>query len=385
MRRTIGAALVTIGMIVALMAIALATIWKPTGLVTASITPDGAYVRTAPGVLDLVEPTVTVTAAAADGSDVTVAFGTATDTGAWLDGLSGTTITGLKDWDTLAVGSSASASASASPSASATPSASASASASPSATAASDGTAAGPGIADSDMWSEVKTGKKSVEVTYTVKDRGVTSLIAQTAGGRAPEISLSWQTEPDSSPTVAMLLIGIVVAAAGAGLIIADVQEEKRAAARRAAHNQKLARRRSRAAAETSVLTKFDGDITETSRQVQTAATGHTLGAGIFVSSPRAKELRHRELPEEARLIIPEPEEAAPPAHEDAALPATQEDATPPAAQADEHGDTTSAHDQTEQTDTAPRSPGSQWRQRWGLGESASDQEFDGEKGEPDA
>ena len=103
MRKIVGAALATCGLIVVLTAIALATVWKPSGIVTAQVNPGAELVRTAPGVLELVDTTVTITATDSADADITLAFGTAVDTGLWAEGLDYVTITGLTDWETLSV------------------------------------------------------------------------------------------------------------------------------------------------------------------------------------------------------------------------------------------------------------------------------------------
>ena len=60
------------------------------------------------------------------------------------------------------------------------------------------------------------------------------------------------------------------------------------------------------AVAQGGVPTSPAGPTHETPRSVQANATGRTLGAGIIAGSPRADELRGRELSAEDRIVIPE-------------------------------------------------------------------------------
>ena len=60
------------------------------------------------------------------------------------------------------------------------------------------------------------------------------------------------------------------------------------------------------AVAQGGVPTSPAGQTHETPRSVQANATGRTLGAGIIAGSPRADELRGRELSAEDRIVIPE-------------------------------------------------------------------------------
>lgn len=373
MRRTIGAALATIGLVIALMAIAMATIWKPSGVVTASADADTPFITTEAGVLDLVAHRVKVTAESSDDATVTLAFGTVADTQAWIDGLSATRITGLKTWETLSTDSAQAPETSATADASATAEASATPAATDGATAEA-ATEIDPAIgllAESDMWSKVVTGAGTVSTTVDISDSGNLEMIAASSDGTAPRITLTWDKEPNSRATVPVLLLGIVIGAVGIGLLMMQYQSDRREEEKREARKRRVARKASRAAAETSVITKFDGDITDTSRHIQTAATGHALGAGVFAASPRASQLRDRPLPEEARLLISDPDSDTAGAVADArAEHAADADrlaetgnavSTQDSESAHTAGDDTAGGDDTEST----------WRKRWGLGRSA--------------
>lgn len=393
MRKIVGAALATCGLIVVLTAIALATVWKPSGIVTAQVNPGAELVRTAPGVLELVDTTVTITATDSADADITLAFGTAVDTGLWAEGLDYVTITGLTDWETLSVAKpdpvdvpsetpspAETATAVETPAAEQPPVAEAPVEEVPAeevpaeATPAPEEVTIADILAVSDMWTKVEQGTGSVELTYTVDAPGITSLIATSSDGSAPAITLSWQGESDTSMVLPIALLGVVLAAAGALLIISQIQRDKTEAANREVRQQKLARRASRAAAETSVLTKFDGDITDTSRHVQMAATGRALGAGIIVGSPRAEELRGRDLPEEARMVI------APPEKDSSELSGHNpaESAPENVTAADNLAESAVVHNEAgDRVELNLSDEVSSWRKRWGLDNNATNQEGD--------
>lgn len=405
MRKIVGAALATCGLIVVLTAIALATVWKPSGIVTAQVDPGAELVRTAPGVLELVDTTVTITATDSADANITLAFGTAVDTGLWAEGLSSATVTGMSDWETLSVDKADPVVAPA-PSETPAPTETATAVETPvaeeppaeevpgeeapapaetatavetpvaeeEAPAADTSSTLADMLAVSDMWTKVEQGTGSVELTYTVDAPGITSIIAASSDGSAPTITLSWQGKADTSMVLPLALLGVVLAAAGALLIISQIQRDKTEAANREVRQQKLARRASRAAAETSVLTKFDGDITDTSRHVQMAATGRALGAGIIVGSPRAEELRGRDLPDEARMVItpPETEQAEPSQGNET------ESASENVTAADNSAESAVVHNEAgDRVELNLSDEVSSWRKRWGLDNNATNQEGD--------
>ncbi|RTE49037.1 hypothetical protein [Actinobaculum sp. 352] len=294
MRKIAGIALGVIGLLVAFLGVGKATIWSDDRQVTAEAVPSGdtAYVLTEPGVLDMVSDTVTITASGSDDADVTIAIGYAGDVAAWAEGLSADSISGMKDWSTLAVASAAADGE----------------------TTADEEQAEGdatdatevPALADSDMWLSVANEKGSAKVTdYEVADPGNISLIATASDGKAPTVTLSWSRDVNSGDVIPLILIGVLLAIIGVLLLVLERQEARSRARRQELRQRRQARRASRAAAETTVLQAFDGDIAESTRPVQNAVTGQALGAGIICASPRSQELRSRELAEEDRLVIP--------------------------------------------------------------------------------
>ncbi len=336
MRRIAGAALAAVGFILAIVGIAMATIWRPGGEVaaeTGAITTP--FVCTDAGVLDLVSSRVTITAKANGDTPITLVVGYAEDIAAWSEGVGLTRLTGLESWDRLAT------------------------------TATPASVESVPSLVDSDLWLEKKTGVGTISVTYKVVEPGAVAFLAQTAEGNAPEITLTWQRSGSNEVTFPLIFVGIIVAVIGALLVALDQHERKRESERLAARKHRAARRASRAVAETAVIAKFDGNLAESSREIQMAATGHTFGAGVLVASPRSRELRERPLAEESRLMLtqsaePDDEPASGMSHE-----AEGVDAAHAISQASTPDSASERGEESPRSDAQAHSSTSAWRERW--------------------
>ncbi|MCK0116187.1 hypothetical protein MWU57_04005 [Isoptericola sp. S6320L] len=103
LQRILGAVLVIAGLAAIAFGVATATVLRESDTVVATARPvgDGTLVVTDPGVLDLVDSDVTVTASVPAGQEVTVVVGRDVDVLGWLDGDPYARVTGLADWDTL--------------------------------------------------------------------------------------------------------------------------------------------------------------------------------------------------------------------------------------------------------------------------------------------
>jgi len=101
-RRIVSVIATILGLVVIALAVCSATIWRPSATVQATLTqtPDQHYVLTEPGVLGLVDPSVTITATA-EGQPVFLAVAYAVDAKAWLADDPYLSVTGLTDWNTL--------------------------------------------------------------------------------------------------------------------------------------------------------------------------------------------------------------------------------------------------------------------------------------------
>ena len=104
LQRLIAAVLGVLGLAAIALGIASATVWRPDDTLTATArSAEGTtLLTTAPGVLELGDPPVTVRARAADGAQAVLVVGRDTDVSGWIGTDAHTRVTGLSDWDTLA-------------------------------------------------------------------------------------------------------------------------------------------------------------------------------------------------------------------------------------------------------------------------------------------
>ncbi len=243
LQRIIAAVLAVLGLAAIALGIASATVWRADDTLTATARTgdDTSLMTTAPGVLELTDPPVTVRATADDGTPVVLALGRDTDVSAWIGADAHTVVTGLTDWHTLATDAvpaggeepaegEAAATDEAAPSPTSTEAAAPAEasptepSPSPSESAATDdepaaGTTA-PDPAGSDLWIEEVTGDGTAELVWTPRDGRWTLLAAATGEDPGPlTLELSWPqtvTTPWLVPGVAggavLLLIAGVLA-----------------------------------------------------------------------------------------------------------------------------------------------------------------------------
>ncbi|WP_407317081.1 hypothetical protein UQW22_11250 [Isoptericola halotolerans] len=103
LQRILGAVLVVAGLAAIAFGVATATVLRESGTVVATARPvgDGTMIVTDPGVLDLVDDDVTVTASVSAGQEVTVVVGRDVDVLGWLGDDPYARVTGLADWETL--------------------------------------------------------------------------------------------------------------------------------------------------------------------------------------------------------------------------------------------------------------------------------------------
>jgi len=230
LRRFLPAATTLLGLLVVALGIASATLWKASSTVHAVVTPTGGgnVVITAPGVLDLVAPDVTIRASA-PGSRVVLAIGRDTDVAGWAAGSSFVRVTGLSSWTRLATeaGPTVAAGASASPTAGAGASASPTAGASASATATARSQSTSAATADpavSDNWLVQAGGDNAATLTWSNRP-GRWSVLAASVGDEAtmPELELSWPHPVGTPWLVPAIALGGALLVAGLGLLSLQV------------------------------------------------------------------------------------------------------------------------------------------------------------------
>lgn len=297
MKRIAGALLLIVGILVG--GYALYQIFaqeEETVVEVSAPAEDVPFVYTAPGVLALVDSSVDVTLSA-PGETITWGVGTVSDVEAYIGDAGATRITGLDSWDALNL-ETAEGTAEANELIS---------------TAAADG---GFNLYGSDLWTE--RGNEEDEVTISLEPPANVeySLIASTTSGSAPEVTLAWDHTFETSNPIPVLAIGILASLIGLLLLLSDSQERAVRKQNDAKDKRDRERTVSRQGAETSVLPRYNGDLTApgTDREIQRTYTDGALGASVLPGSMRADSLRQRDLQESDRLVLPEPAMPAAPA-----------------------------------------------------------------------
>jgi hypothetical protein len=179
LRRIITIVLIVLGVVVIGLALASATVWRPSDEVSASLTaaPEAPLLVTEPGVLELVADDVTIRATAEGDAPVTLAVGRDADVDGWVGEAPHVVVTGLTTWTELAADP-----------------------------VDGDGDSANP--AGSDMWVAAAsgTGEASLEWAGT---EGRWRLLAATDGSApAPRIELTWPQDVRTPFLVPGLVVG---------------------------------------------------------------------------------------------------------------------------------------------------------------------------------
>ncbi|RPF25774.1 hypothetical protein [Georgenia muralis] len=242
-RRIISVALIVLGVVAIALAIASATVWRPTDTATLTLPdrPEAPVVVSDPGVLDAVAEDVTITATAGDDEPVVLVVARSEDVDAWVGEDAHVRITGLSSWEQL------------------------------DAETRGESAEALPNPAGSDLWPVEQTGTGTAEIEWEDVE-GRWSLLAATDGeSPAPQVALSWPVEVRTPWLVPGLVAGAVLLLAGLALLALDLLT-RREAGRRTAGPRSTA------------------DTTTTSEVPTTAAAGLTR-----------RELRERARAEEGR------------------------------------------------------------------------------------
>ena len=270
-RRIVSVIATILGLVVIALAVCSATIWRPSATVQATLTqtPDQHYVLTEPGVLGLVDPSVTITATA-EGQPVFLAVAYAVDAKAWLADDPYLSVTGLTDWNTLSATPVTERCetvdpASAAPTQTASPGADATAATRAPTGAATDGATAdstGSGgacttLADSnadpsqaDLWLKTASGQGTVTLDNVVEP-GTVLLAATDGSGPAPRITLSWPRTVSTPWLIPGIIVGGLLLLVGVFGLLIDIQMRRADSQRR----QRAAERAARLATADSVST----------------------------------------------------------------------------------------------------------------------------------
>lgn len=243
---------------------------------------DASFIVTAPGVLNLVADEVTVTLTA-EGQEIQWGLAPAADVQAYIGENSYTEVSGLTDWDNLAVSTTEG-------------------SAEADAAWAEAGEAGEIDLAGSDLWIQSGRGENSVSQDLTPSTEYAHALVATTSAGIAPDMTLSWVRSNEFSSPVVWYVIGTLLALIGTFLLLnwyQDLDERQPSAAKTKPATE--------ASEQTSVLPVYKGDLAApgTSREIQRTHTDSALGASILPGSARADSFRNRELSDEDRIVLP--------------------------------------------------------------------------------
>lgn len=242
--RVLSIVLIVLGLLAVILAVASATIWRPSQTAVATLKPAAttAYVVTGDGVLNMVDSTVTITAKAKDAnSTVTLALARSEDAQAWLANDPYTEVTGLSSWEALSgrtitercnvkaaptatATSTAKATAKATSTAKATAASTAKATPTPDAKGCIKAVASNASLNGSDMWVTSKTGKGSVSITYDPSSSNYVVLAATDGKQAAPTFSLSWKRTVGTPWLIPGLIVGGLLVAGGVFIFMLDIQ-----------------------------------------------------------------------------------------------------------------------------------------------------------------
>ena len=302
-RRIVSVIATILGLVVIALAVCSATIWRPSTTVQATLaqTPDQHYVLTEPGVLGLVDPSVTITATA-EGQPVFLAVAYTVDAKAWLADDPYLSVTGLTDWNTLSATpvtercetadpASAAPTQTASPGADATaatqaPTEAATGGATDGATADSAGSGgACTTLADSnadpsqaDLWLKTASGQSTVTLDNVVEPDTV--LLAATDGsGPAPRITLSWPRTVSTPWLIPGIIVGGLLLLAGVFGLLIDIQMRRADSQRRQRASERAARMATADSVTTAGLPRVeDPDRPLTRREVREKERAEAAG-----------------------------------------------------------------------------------------------------------
>lgn len=242
--RVLSIVLIVLGLLAVILAVASATIWRPSQTAVATLKPAAttAYVVTGDGVLNMVDSTVTITAKAKDAnSTVTLALARSEDAQAWLANDPYTEVTGLSSWEALSgrtitercnvkaaptatATSTAKATAKATSTAKATATSTAKATPTPDAKGCIKAVASNASLNGSDMWVTSKTSKGSVSITYDPSSSNYVVLAATDGKQAAPTFSLSWKRTVGTPWLIPGLIVGGLLVAGGVFIFMLDIQ-----------------------------------------------------------------------------------------------------------------------------------------------------------------
>lgn len=265
-RRILSEILAFVGLVVIVLAVCSATVWRPspTAVATLTSTPGSAYVVTRPGVLGVVDPEVTITATATDpSSPVTIAVGRSSDVQSWLASDPYEAVTNLDGWDKLVsqpVRTTCDLPG-----------------ADTSAGQCTDLVATGANPASSDLWLRTASGTGSATLSVNATDPDLVALVATDGTAPAPSLSLSWPRTVSTPWLIPGLVLGGLLLLVGVFGFVLDLQLRSQEEARRVRAAERAARLATADAVSTAAIPQVAGQ-TGSSTRVQKRARERAEG-----------------------------------------------------------------------------------------------------------
>lgn len=365
-RRRLPALLIVLGALIIIAAVTAAAIVRSSDTATLALPerPDQSVVVTMPGVLDAVDPSVTIRATAEDDEQVVLAIGRTAEVEAWLADAEHLRVSGLSSWEELTT----EIITAEEPDTTDEP-----ATDEPATEDEAEDTEAGglPDPAGSDLWVAETVGTGTAELTWT-DSPGRWSLVAATDGtGPAPLVELEWGRQMTTPWLVPGIVLGTGVLVVGVVLIVL------RRLAEREQRRRETAREEDRTDTGSIIVSVTDTD----------PGTGERLSRRQIREMERAMAQADRRRHGGAAPPIPEPPE------DPAAVEAPQEEVTgaaevaDPSASSEEHDEVTgSAEPTAESPEESEPPPAPSWRSVWGFAgtsldsQTPLDQDTDGEE-----
>lgn len=217
LHKIVTASLVLVGLVIAGLSVASGTVWRAsdTVVMTTGTQSGSTLLTTAPGVLGLVDDSVTISASSSPEATVVLAIGREVDVTGWIGEDPALVVTGPQDWETLEVTTN-DAAVEPSPEATEEPPAEEAPAETAEETPADAAPAAQPDPQGSDMWlaSSVGSGTASLEWDASSSDR-VLLVAAIGENAETPELTLSWPREVSTPWMLPGIALGVLLMIAG--------------------------------------------------------------------------------------------------------------------------------------------------------------------------
>ncbi len=213
-RRRLPLMLALAGVLVILASVIAAVVVRSSDTATLALgeRPDVPVVVTGPGVLDAVDPEVTVRATAGDDEQVVLAVARTSEVEAWLGGADHMRVTGLSSWEELTTEVVTGDPEAATPTDTPTGTGEEPA----------EETSGLPNPAGSDLWVVETVATGSAELSWS-DSPGRWSLVAATDGtGPAPQIELEWGRQVSTPWLVPGIVVGVLALVAGVTMLVLD-------------------------------------------------------------------------------------------------------------------------------------------------------------------